>query len=98
MIKPSPIKVTCKDCGYQKLFAPKSDALMPGEYNSEFCSKCGSTLCGIVDGIIHGVTLGCVNGDPGIKLSRHIYVDSKAGWEIVPEDVPRYSENAPENA
>ncbi len=63
-----------------------------------FCSKCGSTLCGIVDGIIHGVTLGCVNGDPGIKLSRHIYVDSKAGWEIVPEDVPRYSENAPENA
>lgn len=42
MIKPAPIKVTCKDCGFQKLFAPRSDALMPGEYNRQFCSKCGS--------------------------------------------------------
>ena len=42
MIKPTPIKVICRDCGYQKIFAPRSDALMPGEYNSEFCTKCGS--------------------------------------------------------
>ncbi len=41
-MKPTPILVTCKDCGVQKLFAPKSDAIMPGEYNSEFCTKCGS--------------------------------------------------------
>lgn len=42
MIKPPPIKVICKDCGYQKVFAPHSDALMPGEYNHQFCTKCGS--------------------------------------------------------
>lgn len=56
-----------------------------------FCSQCGSTLCGIVQGKIHGVTLGCVNDDPGIKLEMHIFVDSKAPWETLPDDgVPHY--------
>jgi len=64
----------------------------------QFCSRCGSTLCGIVNSTIHGVTLGCVNGDPGIELSRHIYVASKASWEILPEGVPLYQEDAPEDA
>ncbi len=64
----------------------------------QFCSKCGSTLCGIVNGTIHGVTLGCVNGDPKIELNRHIYVGSKASWEIIPEGIPQYQEDVPENA
>ena len=63
----------------------------------KFCGQCGSTLCGIVDGSIHGVTLGCVNGDPKIKLSRHIYVDSKASWEDIAEGVEQFSQAAPEN-
>jgi len=53
-----------------------------------FCKVCGSTLCGIDKGRIHGVTLGCVNGDPEIEIGMHIYVDSKASWEIIPEGVP----------
>ena len=61
----------------------------------KFCSQCGSTLCGIVKGVIHGVTLGCVNGDPDIKIDRHIYVSSKAKWETLPENVVQYQENAP---
>ncbi|MEM9003153.1 MAG: GFA family protein, partial [Cyanobacteria bacterium P01_F01_bin.86] len=40
----------------------------------QFCSRCGSTLCGTYQGKIHGVTLGCVDGDPEIELSRHIFV------------------------
>lgn len=56
-----------------------------------FCSKCGSTLCGIVQGKIHGVALGCVNDDPGIKLGMHIFVSSKASWENLPDDgIPQY--------
>lgn len=56
-----------------------------------FCRICGSTLCGVVQGKIHGVTLGCVNGDPDIKLGMHIFVGSKAPWEHLPDDgVPRY--------
>jgi len=42
MIKPTPIKVTCKDCGFKKVFAPKSDVIMSGEYNRESCTKYGS--------------------------------------------------------
>ena len=67
-------------------------------FGLQFCSQCGSTLCGIFNEIIHGVTLGCVNGDPGIELGQHIYVGSKATWEVIPEGVPQYEEGAPENA
>jgi hypothetical protein len=61
-----------------------------------FCSKCGSTLCGVVGGAVHCVTLGCVNGDPEIELGRHIFVGSKASWETIPEGVPHYVEDVPE--
>jgi len=57
-----------------------------------FCSKCGSTLCGTYDGKIHGISLGCVDGDPGIQIERHIFVGSKAAWEIIPENVLQYDE------
>ena len=67
-------------------------------FGLQFCSKCGSTLCGIFRGSIHGVTLGCVNGDPKIELGRHIYVGSKASWEVIPDGVPQYIEGAPEHA
>lgn len=62
----------------------------------QFCSICGSNLCGIVDYTVHGVMLGCLNEDPQIKLSRHIYVGSKASWEDIPQGVPQYINNAPE--
>jgi len=67
-------------------------------FGFQFCSKCGSTLCGIYNGTIHGVTLGSINGDPKIELSRHIYVGSKASWEIIPDGIPQYLEDVPEHA
>lgn len=33
-----------------------------------------------------------------LKLARHIYVGSKASWEIIAEGVPQYDEAPPENA
>jgi hypothetical protein len=67
-------------------------------YGLQFCSKCGSTLCGIFDGAVHGVTLGCLNGNPEIEIGMHIYVGSKAAWEVLPETVIQYQEGAPKNA
>ncbi|WP_196161832.1 GFA family protein, partial [Reinekea sp. G2M2-21] len=67
-------------------------------FGLQFCKKCGSTLCGIYQGEVHGVTLGCLNEDPEIKIGRHIFVGSKASWEVIPEDVPQYEEHPPENA
>ncbi len=64
----------------------------------QFCSKCGSTLCGTYKGKIHGVTLGCVEGNPQVELGMHIFVGSKASWETIPGGVPQYEEWPPENA
>lgn len=64
-------------------------------FGLQFCSKCGSTLIGVYQEEVHGVTLGCLNGDPNIKLSRHIYVDSKASWELIADAVPQFKEQAP---
>ena len=72
-------------------------ASQPG-FGFQFCKQYGSTLCGIYENEIHGVTLGCLNEDPGIEIGRHIFVGSKASWEVMPEGVTRYQEHAPENA
>lgn len=66
-------------------------------FGLQFCSKCGSTLNGVYQGVVHGVTLGCVNGDPEIEIGRHIYVGSKASWEVIAEGVPQYEGSPPAN-
>ena len=66
-------------------------------FGLQFCKMCGSTLCGIFNGEIHGITLGCVNGAPEVELGMHIYVGSKAIWETIPEGVPLFQEGPPEN-
>lgn len=59
-------------------------------FGFRFCRQCGSTLCGVHNGEVHGVMLGCVNGDPQVEIGRHIYVGSKASWEVIPEGVVQY--------
>jgi hypothetical protein len=58
----------------------------------QFCSICGSTLCGTYKGKINGVTLGCIDGDPEIEIGMHIFVGSKASWETIPDGVSQYEE------
>ena len=67
-------------------------------FGLQFCKICGSTICGIFNGKIHGITLGCVNGDPDVELGMHIHVDSKAKWEAIPVGVLQFQEGPPENA
>ncbi|MEM9599814.1 MAG: GFA family protein [Pseudomonadota bacterium] len=64
-------------------------------FGLQFCSKCGSTLSGIFEGHIHGITLGCLNEDPDIGIDYHIYVGSKASWDIIPEGVTTFEEKPP---
>ena len=61
----------------------------------QFCSVCGSTLCGLYNGEVHGVTLGCLNGDPDVELKMHIFVGSKAGWETIADGIPQHDEWPP---
>jgi hypothetical protein len=78
-------------CGEESLSTYESDT----GAGLRFCSKCGSTLCGTQDGKVTGVTLGCVEGDPDIEIGMHIFVGSKASWELIPEGAPQYEEWPP---
>ncbi|WP_437659667.1 GFA family protein [Sorangium sp. So ce1182] len=60
-----------------------------------FCSACGSTLCGMFGDQVHGVTLGCIDGDPGVKIEMHIFVGSKAPWDHIAGDAPQFEERPP---
>jgi len=59
-----------------------------------FCSSCGSTICGLSDGKVHGLTLGCIDGDPGVEIEMHIFVDSKAAWDQIGGHAKQYAEHA----
>jgi len=61
----------------------------PG-WGLQFCGACGSTLCGMHDGRVHGVTLGCVDGDPGVELQMHLFVGSKAPWDHIGGSARQY--------
>ena len=60
-----------------------------------FCSECGSSLAGTEKGRITSVTLGTVEGDPGIKPDSHIFVGSKALWHEITDDLPQFEEWPP---
>lgn len=64
-------------------------------FGLQFCSRCGSTLCGTHNDLIHGITLGCLNEDPDIEIGHHIYVGSKASWEVLPMDIVAHQEGPP---
>ena len=64
-------------------------------FGIQFCKSCGSTLCTIFNGEVYQLTLGCVNGDPEIEIGKHIYVGSKAEWEVIPDNVVQFHEGEP---
>lgn len=62
-----------------------------------FCSGCGSTLAGTENGRINTVTLGTVEGDPGIRPELHIFTASKAPWHDICDDLPQFEERPPDS-
>lgn len=60
-----------------------------------FCRTCGSTLCGMHEGKVHGVSLGGIDGDPGVQLQMHLFVGSRAPWDHIGGDAPQYPEFPP---
>jgi hypothetical protein len=59
-------------------------------YGVLFCRRCGSTLAGVAGTEVHGVTLGCIDGDPGVEIEMHVFVDSRARWDHIGGDAPQY--------
>lgn len=63
-----------------------------------FCRTCGTTLCGAQAADVHGVTLGSVDGDPGVQIAMHIFVGSKAPWDHVGGDAPQFHAFPPQGS
>lgn len=65
----------------------------PGEYKG-FCSNCGSSLYTKFDANpdVYGFPLGTLDTDPGVEAQRHVYVDSKAPWFQITDDLPQHAE------
>jgi len=60
-----------------------------------FCSVCGSSLAGVEKGKVTMVTLGTVEGDPGIRPDFHEFVGSRAQWHKITDDLPQFEEWPP---
>ena len=58
-----------------------------------FCTVCGATLPSRqVEGGIVVVPLGSLDDDPGLGPKAHIWVDSKAPWDVITDDLPQHPE------
>jgi hypothetical protein len=53
-----------------------------------FCRVCGSSVFGGTwpYGPEVSIRLGTLDDDPGIRPHYHSFVDSKASWDVLPED------------
>jgi len=69
-----------------------------------FCSVCGSSLFGgkWPGGSQVSIRMGAFDDDPGIRPQFHTFVDSRAPWDEIGDELPRYpgawTEKAPEAA
>ena len=63
-----------------------------------FCSVCGSSVFGgeWPEGDQVSIRLGAFDGDPGLRPQYHVWVESRAVWDELPDDgLPRYPEGHP---
>ncbi|HLK39150.1 MAG TPA: GFA family protein [Polyangiaceae bacterium] len=56
-----------------------------------FCKVCGSSLFTLRHDVGRAhVRLGTVDGDPGVRPSRHAFVGSKAPWFEITDSLPQH--------
>jgi len=72
--------------GLRRVYRPGGGAV------KAFCPVCGSSLFGATwpQGPEVSIRLGTVDGDPGLRPKYHTFVDSKAVWDEILDDLPQY--------
>ena len=62
-----------------------------------FCDTCGGRLTVRFDGMPDTVwvSVGTLEGDPGVRARSHMFVASKAPWDEISDEVPQYPEYGP---
>lgn len=66
----------------------------PGhDWHSYFCSACGSALPGENDDTNMYIPVGTITtGHENLKVAHHMYVDSKASWEVISDSGVQHPE------
>ena len=59
-----------------------------------FCINCGSSLFGgdWPDGDQVSIRMGAFDDDPGIRPQFHTFVECRAPWDTITDDLPQYAE------
>lgn len=61
-----------------------------------FCSRCGSPLLAFDNDELRCVTLGTVDGDPGLRPEYHMHVVDKVPWYEVTDSLPQFELRSPD--
>jgi hypothetical protein len=68
----------------------------PTGWGSTFCRRCGSPLPRkIPNAEAYWVPAGLLDDDPGLGIGGHIWVGSKAPWDVIPAGPPQFEEGLP---
>ncbi len=60
-------------------------------FTHTFCRRCGSTLPWVNESrAVVVVPMGSLDADPGITPRANIFVESKASWFTITDDLPQY--------
>jgi hypothetical protein len=61
-----------------------------------FCRRCGSDVARpSVERQLVVVPAGCLDDDPGVRPSRHVFVGSKAAWFEITDALPQFADAPP---
>ena len=68
-----------------------------GDTVRRFCRVCGSPMVNSWDPEpnSHGLAMGSLDDDPGVRARCHVFVGSKAPWYEIADSLPQYHEFPP---
>ena len=68
----------------------------PSGWHTTFCSVCGCPVPQLLPaGGAYWVPAGALDDDPGPRIAGHIYVGSRASWDEIAGDAPRFEAGLP---
>ena len=78
------------------LLSPEPERLMRYGDDAAFDAHCSLLYSVVGNGTYAHVTLGTLVDEPSIRPSAHIFMASKASWDLVCDDLPQFEALPPE--
>jgi hypothetical protein len=63
----------------------------PPPYRVSFCTRCGSPVPDPPASGFFEIAAGSLDGDPGLRPDKHIYVEHNAPWWRIEDSLPRFT-------